>query len=89
MILLHAVQVCMCMYCVHNVPLLCISHRTGGNSTSQEMDLGQRRGTGMQLVVSIMASNSLNYWFLGEGTDRTSQWQISGFLILREGTGGK
>ena len=46
--------------------------RNGANSTSQEVDLGQRRGPVMQLVVSTMASSSLNYWWLGERTDGDS-----------------
>ena len=33
---------------------------TGPNSASQEEDLGQRRGQAMQLVVSTMASSTLN-----------------------------
>ena len=46
--------------------------RTGPNSTSQEVDLGQRRGQTMQLSASTMASSTLNCWLLGDGSERAS-----------------
>ena len=49
-----------------------LSSRPGVISVSQKVDLGQRGGLTMQHVVSTIASGTLNYWLLEDGTDRTN-----------------
>ena len=67
------IHVCTCV--------ICFTLRTGPNSTSQEVDPGQRREIIMQLSASTMASSTLNCWLLEDWTDRPSHYLMSGFLI--------